>query len=85
MIAAYTRSFCGTCNRLRITPQGGFKTCLYGSNVLNVKDLLRDGHDDETIQGIILRAIQHRAKDGHEAEQLRKEQGITESMAEIGG
>lgn len=83
VIAAYTRSFCGTCNRLRVTPQGGLKTCLYGSSALNVKDLMRDGHDDVTIQGIILRSIHQRAKDGHEAEMLRN--GITESMAEIGG
>lgn len=29
IIAAYTRSFCGSCNRLRITPAGTLRTCLY--------------------------------------------------------
>jgi len=29
IIAAYTRTFCGTCNRIRVTPQGDLRTCLY--------------------------------------------------------
>src|SRR5258707_282879 len=29
IIAAYSRTFCGTCNRVRITPVGELKTCLY--------------------------------------------------------
>jgi molybdenum cofactor biosynthesis enzyme MoaA len=40
IIAAYSRTFCGTCNRIRITPQGELKTCLYDSGVLNIKDLI---------------------------------------------
>lgn len=83
IIAAYTRSFCGTCNRIRITPQGMLKTCLYDNGVLNIKDLVREGYDDETIQGNVMRAIQHRAKDGWEAEQNRGQEH--ESMAAIGG
>ncbi|MCB9044801.1 MAG: GTP 3',8-cyclase MoaA [Chitinophagales bacterium] len=85
IIAAYTRSFCGTCNRVRITPQGELKTCLYGDGVLNVKDLLRKGYDEEMIQGNILRAINHRAKNGWEAEESRKADANRESMAAIGG
>ena len=29
IIAAFTRTFCGSCNRIRITSQGTLKTCLY--------------------------------------------------------
>src|SRR5687768_11049001 len=29
VIAAFSRTFCGTCNRIRITAQGTLKTCLY--------------------------------------------------------
>lgn len=85
IIAAYTRSFCGTCNRIRITPQGMLKTCLYDNGVLNVKDLVREGHDDKQIQSAVLNAIHHRAKDGWEAEKTRIENGSHESMAAIGG
>ena len=85
IIAAYTRSFCGTCNRIRLTPQGVMQTCLYSGGGINVKDLLRAGQPDEQIANAIREAISHKAKDGHEAEQQRRASGITESMATIGG
>ncbi|MBK9731437.1 MAG: GTP 3',8-cyclase MoaA [Chitinophagaceae bacterium] len=86
VIAAYSRTFCGTCNRLRITPQGMLKTCLYDDGVLNVKHLLRNETSDEKLEDALLNAINHRAKNGHEAEQLRNEKmPAHESMATIGG
>jgi len=81
IIAAYTRSFCGTCNRVRITPQGVLKTCLYDGGVLNIKDLVREGKSDDMISAALINAINHRAKDGWEAEQT----STHESMAAIGG
>lgn len=81
IIAAYTRSFCGSCNRIRITPQGMLKTCLYDGGVLNIRDLARAGNTDGQIISAFNSAINHRAKDGHEAEQ----NSVHESMAAIGG
>ncbi len=81
IIAAYTRSFCGTCNRIRITPQGMLKTCLYDGGVLNIRDLVRAGNTDAEIIAAFTNAINHRAKDGHEAEK----NSVHESMAAIGG
>jgi cyclic pyranopterin phosphate synthase len=86
IIAAYTRTFCGTCNRIRITPVGVLKTCLYDDGVLNIKELIRNNLDDEAIARHLTDAIQHRAKTGWEAERLRKERApVHESMATIGG
>jgi len=86
VIAAYSRTFCGTCNRLRITPQGLLKTCLYDDGVLNVKNLLREGYSDEQLAKALTNTTNHRAKDGWEAEQLRNEKmPVHESMATIGG
>lgn len=86
IIAAYTRSFCGTCNRIRITPQGMLKTCLYDDGVLNIKDLMRANHSDDDLQKALLDAFAHRPADGHEAERLRKKEiPVHESMATIGG
>lgn len=86
IIAAYTRSFCGSCNRIRITPQGMLKTCLYDDGVLNIKDLVREGYNDEELKRSLLDAFGHRAIDGWQAEKLRKEKGpVHESMATIGG
>ena len=85
IIAAYSRTFCGTCNRIRITPQGTLKNCLYDDGVLNVKDLMRAGKNDDTINQTLLQAFNNRVKDGWEAERLVENTGVHESMAAIGG
>jgi molybdenum cofactor biosynthesis protein A len=86
IIAAYSRTFCGTCNRIRITPQGTLKNCLYDDGVLNIKDLMRSGLSDEELERNLNNAFNHRVADGWEAERLRVEKtGVHESMATIGG
>ncbi len=86
IIAAYSRTFCGTCNRIRVTPQGGLKNCLYDDGVLNIKDLMRSGTSDNELEQKILNTFNHRPIDGWEAERLRvAKTGIHESMATIGG
>lgn len=86
IIAAYSRTFCGTCNRIRITPQGELKTCLYDSGVLNIKDMIREGVNDHGLQSALLKAFVRRPKDGWEAEKSRKvNDPAHESMATIGG
>ena len=85
-IAAYSRLFCGSCNRIRVTPQGMLKTCLYDSGVFSIRELLRNGASDEELKVAIQSAISHRAKDGFEAEKSRGfNNAVSESMATIGG
>lgn len=83
IIAAFSRTFCGTCNRIRLTAQGTLKTCLYDDGVLDVRALLRSGASDDELTAAFLRAFAHRPKNGFEAEQKRGV--VTESMATIGG
>ncbi len=86
IIAAYSRTFCGTCNRVRITPTGELKTCLYDDGVMNIKDLLRQGINEDALNKALLSAFGKRAKDGWAAERSRVEHtGVHESMATIGG
>ena len=86
IIAAYSRTFCGTCNRIRVTPQGILKTCLYDDGVFNLRDFMRAGSSDEQLRDTLLQALNHRAKDGWEAEKSRLSGlPIHESMATIGG
>jgi cyclic pyranopterin phosphate synthase len=86
IIAAFTRSFCGTCNRIRVTAQGGLKTCLYDDGVINIKDLMRDGTTDEKIKYELLKVFKTRPKDGFEAEGKRNNHlPAHESMSTIGG
>ena len=84
IIAAYSRTFCGTCNRIRVTPQGDLRTCLYGKSTFNVRETLRN-HNANTLKANLINAIGNRAKDGFEAENDRFQQPISESMATIGG
>jgi molybdenum cofactor biosynthesis protein A len=86
IIAAYSRLFCGTCNRIRLTPQGQLKTCLYDNGVFNLRNILREGATDEQLENTLLEALKIRAKDGFEAEKNRDfDFPISESMATIGG
>jgi cyclic pyranopterin phosphate synthase len=86
IIAAYSRTFCGTCNRIRVTPQGLLKTCLYDDGVFNVRDLMRQGATDAQVRDAFLSALSHRAKDGWEAERNRNfGLPVSESMSTIGG
>lgn len=86
VIAAYSRTFCGTCNRIRITPDGVLKTCLYDEGVMNIRDLMRSGISASDLQDKLLDAFGTRPKDGWEAEQNRNiDDPAHESMATIGG
>ncbi|MFM7402123.1 MAG: GTP 3',8-cyclase MoaA [Bacteroidota bacterium] len=83
VIAAWTRSFCGTCNRIRVTPQGMLKTCLYDGGVLSIRDLMRTGADDAELTTALKQAFRQRPRDGWEAEKNAAGHGA--SMATIGG
>ncbi|MRG45862.1 GTP 3',8-cyclase MoaA [Chitinophaga sp. SYP-B3965] len=84
VIPAYSRTFCGSCNRIRITPTGGLKTCLYGDDVLNVKSLLKEGASDAELLEHLQAALQKRAVDGFEAARSNTHAQL-ESMSVIGG
>lgn len=83
IIAGYSRSFCGNCNRLRLTAEGMLKTCLYDGQSVNFKDLLRSVTNDNDIKEYIIAAINNRAKDGFESQNRTQDKNL--SMAQIGG
>ncbi|QMW03497.1 GTP 3',8-cyclase MoaA [Spirosoma foliorum] len=87
IIAAFSRTFCGTCNRIRLTAQGTLKTCLYDNGVLDVRALLRSGASDEELTAAFLQAFAHRPLNGFEAERHSMQAGgsVSESMSTIGG
>jgi cyclic pyranopterin phosphate synthase len=86
VIAAFSRTFCGSCNRIRVTAQGMLKTCLYDNGVLDIRELLRRGASDDAIKYKLLMAFGDRPKDGFEAESKRKDHlPAHESMSTIGG
>lgn len=86
VIAAFSRTFCGTCNRIRVKAQGVLKTCLYDDGVLNIRDLMREGKSDAQITERLLHAFNNRPLNGFEAEEKRSSGApAIESMSTIGG
>ena len=83
IIPAYTRTICHSCDRVRLTPKGELKTCLYDGGSFSFRDFLRNGATDQQIEDQFRLLFNTRAKDGFEAQQ--KSSNTFESMATIGG
>lgn len=83
VINAYSRKFCSRCNKIRITPTGMLKTCLYDNGRLSFIAMLRAGAADVEIAEAIRSGVASRAKDGFAAEALNP--APKSSMAAIGG
>lgn len=84
VIPSFSRTFCGTCNRIRLSATGELRTCLYGPPVMNLRDAIRGGAPVSVMEDGILSAISRRAKNGHEAEAISGGQLHT-SMSVLGG
>jgi cyclic pyranopterin phosphate synthase len=53
IIASVTMPFCGTCTRLRLSPDGSLYTCLFATEGTDLRAPLRSGATDEAIEQII--------------------------------
>jgi len=81
IIPAYTRNFCSTCNRLRITSDGKIISCLYSGDGVDLLPALRGGAEREVLTSLLQKAVSKKPEDGREAG--RGARGT--SMSEIGG
>jgi GTP 3',8-cyclase len=82
-ISSVSQAFCTTCNRVRLTAEGGLRTCLFSLNETPLRDLMRSGASDERIGGVIETAIWHK-EEGH----LINKPGFikpAKNMSQIGG
>lgn len=83
IIPSFSRTFCGSCNRIRLSATGELRTCLYGQPSANLRDLLRMNDEEDRIREAILLAVSHRKKDGYEAE--AQYGAVYTSMSVLGG
>ena len=51
LIGPVSSHFCDDCNRLRLTPDGKIRTCLFSDEEIDVKELLRNGGSDQRFKG----------------------------------
>ncbi len=56
-ISTVTGHLCAQCNRLRITPDGMIRSCLFSENELDLKRALRNGGGDEVITQLLYEAL----------------------------
>jgi cyclic pyranopterin phosphate synthase len=56
-IAPITRHFCNICNRLRLTPEGRLRLCLFSDDEIDLKTILRSDSNIEDIRDAIARGI----------------------------
>jgi len=84
LIPSFSRTFCGSCNRLRITATGDVITCLYGKAKLNVRDIIRGPNREEQLEAAIRKAIGNRESTGFEAQRAHADV-FENSMTSIGG
>lgn len=84
IIEGHSRKFCASCNKVRITPEGMLKGCLYDSGLLDLRHLLQAGTPDWAILSAIGHAVGRRHEDGHATEKAMTGK-IKPSMATIGG
>jgi cyclic pyranopterin phosphate synthase len=60
VIASVTQAFCGSCTRLRLSPDGKLYTCLFATNGLDIFTPLREGASDDDLTALIATLWQNR-------------------------
>ncbi len=76
IVSSTTAPFCAACDRSRLTADGQWFLCLYGSRGLDLRGPLRGGADDEAIAGA-LRGVWHARTDrGAEARLAAGHRGL---------
>ncbi len=82
-VTSMSDSFCGTCNRLRLTADGAIKSCLFYPAEVNIRDLLRQGISDIELEEIIHQVLLEKPEAHPPMEEILSEHN--RSMIEIGG
>jgi len=83
VIPSVTHPFCGDCDRVRLTSDGQFRTCLFATDESDIRALLRNGGTDEEIAELIQVAVGAKWA-GHQINQVNFIRP-NRSMSQIGG
>ena len=54
VVASVTRSFCGACDRVRLTAEGMFRNCLFAVKETDLRSVLRAGGSDDDVAAAIV-------------------------------
>jgi cyclic pyranopterin phosphate synthase len=57
VVPTVTKPFCGDCDRVRMTADGQFRTCLFETREFDLRALIRNGATDDELADEIQRAV----------------------------
>jgi len=82
VIAPYSKDFCKSCNRLRITAKGDLRLCLFGNTGINIRHLMQNDDQIDELKDLILKQLNFK-KESHYLE--IGETGLTKNLSTTGG
>lgn len=82
IIAPYSKDFCKTCNRLRVTSRGKLMLCLFGEGGYDLRPYLQHDNQREELMNVIASAL-HFKQESHYLQQGFT--GSTPYLATLGG
>lgn len=77
-ISPLSTHICVRCNRLRLTPEGKLRLCLFSDKEIDLKGALRGGASEDEIRQILIKAVQLKPQRASQPKPLRP-------MSAIGG
>jgi cyclic pyranopterin phosphate synthase len=83
VIPSVTKPFCGDCDRVRLTADGQFRTCLFATDEFDLRGAIRAGESDDQLAARIERAVGTKWA-GHKINQVDFVRP-KRSMSQIGG
>jgi GTP 3',8-cyclase len=79
VITPMTHTYCGSCNRVRLTADGRLRTCLFGDHEVNLRDALRAG---DPLAPLFRKALDEKPK---EHALLQMQVGGLRALSQVGG
>ena len=79
VITPMSHTYCGSCNRVRLTADGRLRTCLYGDHEVNLRDALRAG---DPLEPLFRQALAEKPK---EHNLLQMQVGGLRALSQVGG
>ena len=82
VIAPYSKDFCKSCNRLRITAKGDLRLCLFGNTGINIRHLMQKDEQLVELKDLISKQLNFK-KESHYLE--LGETGLMKNLSTTGG
>ena len=83
VIPSVSHPFCADCDRVRLTADGQFRTCLFSTEESDIRAVIRGGGSDDDVEALVRRAVAAKWA-GHQINQVNFVRP-KRTMSQIGG